>query len=160
MKTVYLDELFLLDLVIDYFLLLQTLGNPYGVTLGTVWYTPDLVHFLPALPSLRAGLGLRSNGTLTDGADAVSTGQNLLWERLCALFPEEIAARCAALRGTLLREDALCERFRAQYETVEPGLLDPEKAETAGNADRVDAFLRKRVAVLDAWTASLLPPET
>lgn len=147
------------DTLIDYFLLLQTLGNPYGVTLGTVWYTPDLEHFLPAFPAFRAGLGLRSNGTLTDGSDAVSTGQNLLWERLCALFPEEIATRYQALRGTLLREDALCERFRTQYETVEPGLLDPEEAETSGDPDRVEAFLRRRVAVLDAWTASLLPQE-
>ncbi len=146
------------DTLIDYFLLLQLLGDPYGVTLGTVWYTPDLEHFLPAFPEFRAGLGLRSNGSLTDGGDAVSTGQNLLWERLCALFPEEIAGRYASLRATLLQEDALCERFRAQYASVEPDLLDPEKAKTSGDPERVESFLRKRAALLDAWTSSLLSP--
>ncbi len=61
MKTVYLDELFLLDLVIDYFLLLGTaklLALPYrrgrflaGAVLGAVW---SCAGMLPALGFLRA----------------------------------------------------------------------------------------------------------
>lgn len=61
MKTVYLDELFLLDLIIDYFLLLGTaklLTLPYrrgrflaGAALGAAW---SCAGMLPALGFLRA----------------------------------------------------------------------------------------------------------
>lgn len=158
------------DILLDYYLLLQFFGAPYGDTVGTVWYTTDLDHWLPTFDRYQASYGLNANGMLLNGAAGIPApsedgtipyaGQNLLWGRLIKLFPAELAERYDALRQTVLQEDALYEAFLAQYGSIESGLFAEETAlsptsEAAADIQKIHEFLLTRLNAMDRWIRSL-----
>lgn len=160
------------EILMEYYLLLQFFGAPNGDTVGTVWHTADLDHWLPSFSDYQASFGLRADGSPLDGAEEIATpdeegvvsygGQNLLWERLIQLFPEELADRYDALRRTVLQPDALQEAFLAQYASVEPELFEEEALlsppdEAAADPERVRTFLNDRLDVMDNWIEALVP---
>lgn len=158
------------ELLFDYYLLLHVFGAPYGDTIGTVWFTADGVHWLPTFSDYQASYGLRSDGSLSNGADGIPTpdengeilytGKNLLWERLIGLFPAELSGRYHALRATVLQPDALYEAFLAQYARIEPELFEEEAALTpqhsgASDPERIRTYLQERIDAMDAWINAL-----
>lgn len=161
------------EVLFDYYLLLQFFGAPNGDTVGTVWYTTDLDHWLPTFDRYQVSYGLKANGKPMGGKEGIPTpdedgnisfpGQNLLWERIIRLFPEELTRRYRALRQTVLQPDALYEAFLAQYEQIEPGLFEEEaalspSAEGAGDTERIRAYLRARLTAMDGWIQALEGP--
>lgn len=161
------------EVLMDYYLLLQFFGAPYGDTVGTVWYTTDLDHWLPTFDSYQLSYGLKANGTPLGGAVGIPVpdedgnvsypGQSLLWERLIQLFPEELTRRYRTLQQTVLQPDALYEAFLAQYEQIEPGLFEEEAAlstaiEGAGDTERIRTYLFARMIAMDGWIQALEGP--
>lgn len=153
------------EVLFDYYLLLRFFGAPHGDTVGTVWYTTDLDHWLPTFSDYQVSYGLKANGSLQSGTDGVPSPddavQNLLWERLTKLFPAELSERYHALRQTILQPDTLYEAFLSQYEQIEPGLFEEEAAlspsvDGAGDAERIHSFLLARLNAMDGW---ILPPD-
>lgn len=161
------------EVLLDYYLLLQFFGAPYGDTVGTVWYTTDLDHWLPTFDSYEVSYGLQASGAMLNGADGIPapdengivshTGQNLLWERLIHLFPGELSQRYHALRQTVLQPEALFDAFLTQYAQIEPELFEEEAAlspfsDAAGDTERVHAFLLARLTAMDGWIQALEAP--
>lgn len=161
------------EVLFDYYLLLQFFGAPYGDTVGTVWYTADLDHWLPTFDSYQVSYGLKPTGAPLNGTEGIPVpdetgtvsydGQNLLWERLIRLFPEELSQRYHALRQTVLQPDALYDDFLARYGQIEPGLFEEEAAlspssAAAGDTERIHAYLLARLDAMDGWIQALEGP--
>ena len=161
------------EVLFDYYLLLQFFGAPHGDTVGTVWYTADLDHWLPTFDSYQLSYGLKANGKPMGGKEGIPIpdedgnvsfpGQNLLWERIIRLFPQELTQRYRALQQTVLQPEALYEAFLAQYRQIEPGLFEEEAAlspsdEAAGDLERIRTYLLARMTAMDGWIQALEGP--
>ena len=159
------------EVLIDYYLLLQFFGAPRGDTVGTVWYTTDLYHWLPSFDEYQISFGLKAGGSLMeDPAEGIPVpnengtvsygGQNQLWERLLQLFPTEISERYRTLKQTVLNPDALFDVFLAQYGQIEPGLFELEAAlspapEGTEDLEKIQTFLQDRLQAMDRWVQAL-----
>ncbi len=153
-----------LNALFDYFLLLHFFGLQED-TESTVWYTTDGI-WRPAFYDLTCTYGLQPDGSLQNGQAGIPQsidggiaydGENLLWERLTAVYAEELQARYAFLRGTVLQDGKPFADFSEAYARMEATLaetelsLNPALNEKAGSLTLIQAYLQKRTDAMDEW---------
>ncbi len=161
-----------LTALMDYFLLTVFFGSGNGDTEGTLWSTADGVHWLPAFSPLHTAYGLTAEGKQTDasleipapagGLSVAYEGDNLLWQRLCGVFNEELRARYAQLRATVLRSPAVLYRsLLQQQEAAEAELLELEKnllpslSQNAVKVETLEEYIQNRIVAMDAWIGTV-----
>lgn len=160
-----------LTALMDYFLVNAFLGLPAGDTAGTLWSTSDGIHWIPSFDSLNNAFALSPDGyqntaldgipapvTHEDGSPAVAyEGSNLLWQKLCRAFPQELIARYATLRDTFLTSENVFDLFMQGYKSVDSSLRYLERSlyaplpEAAWNTRHVEAYAKKRLSLMDSW---------
>lgn len=157
-----------LTALMDHFLLTVLFGSGTGDTAGTLWSTADGERWIPSFSPLHTAYGLTADGKQTsatrgvpmpaEDGTVVYQGENLLWQRLCSLFGEELKTRYAQLRATVFRSHALLYKsFSGQQKGIEPELLTLEKqlhaslAQGAVSGESLENFIKNRLAAMDKW---------
>ena len=160
-----------LTALMDYFLLNVFFGLPDGNTAGTVWSSADGVHWTPSFGSLNNAFGLAANGyqnTALDGIPFESTketeesillysGKNLLWQKLCQAFPQELMNRYKSLRDNFLTKENICTLYLDAYESINDDLrklerdLYPVLPDAAWSARHVESYVENRLKNMDKW---------
>lgn len=157
-----------LTALMDQFLLTVLFGSGEGDTAGMLWSTADGKHWVPSFAPLHTAYGLRTDGKQSASTLGVPppaeeggvayTGENLLWQRLCALFGEELQTRYAQLRATVLRSPALLYRsFAEQQKEIEAELLELEKellpaySQSAVTGEALENYIKNRLSAMDLW---------
>ena len=157
------DEYLNLDALLNYYVfsefayLFDNMGkNMLLVTYdGRVWY--------PSLYDLDTSFGIDFSGTglLDDYTKTLMTKDyaNLLFKRLNANYPNQIADRYFALRKKILTKENVLDEFTS-FENGIPlstFALESERWENIPGFDiaQIDAFLTERIPALDQYMASL-----
>lgn len=157
-----------LTALMDHFLLTVLFGSGNGDTEGTLWSTADGVHWLPSFSPLHTAYGLTEDGKQTSAALGIPIpventsvayeGDNLLWQRLCNVFGEELRVRYTRLRATALHSPtALYRSVLQQQAAAEAELLEMEKnllpslSQNAVKVETLKDYIQDRLAAMDAW---------
>ena len=152
----------------DHFLLTVLFGSGNGDTEGTLWSTADGVHWHPSFSPLHTAYGLTEEGKQTsaalgipipiENASVAYEGDNLLWQRLCNVFGEELRVRYTRLRATALHSPtALYRSVLQQQAAAEAELLEMEKnllpslSQNAVKVETLKDYIQDRLAAMDAW---------
>ncbi len=157
--------------LMDYFLLRTFFGLPAGDTEGTVWSTTDGIHWTPSFYHLNNAFGLTADGYQgtalngipapvknQDGTPEVSyNGNNLLWKKLCQVFPAELTARYAVLRESFLTPENVYGMYMQIYQEIGTDLrkqerdLYPALPVAAWTTRHVEDYTKKRLSLMDSW---------
>lgn len=139
------DEYFYLSSLIDYYIYIYCNLMIGGLSKSQTMLTYDGRRFMANIYDMDTTWGLHWNGkSFYDTETPCPSGytaqtevgvSNLLYERVAALFPDEIAARYAELRETVLSDGSIIGEFERFMDVIPAELYGEETAlTTAGGA--------------------------
>lgn len=140
-----IGEYFYLSSLIDYYIYIYCILMIGGLAKSQTMLTYDAQKWMANIYDMDTTWALHWNGgSFYDPRTACPSGytaqteggaSNLLYERLAALFPEEIKARYAVLRETVLSDANIINEFERFMDIMPPQLTEEDYAQTtAGGA--------------------------
>ena len=128
----YLD----VEAAIDYLLCVYMFGADNNIVECCNWVSYDGNVFIPSLYNLSQSFGIDNSGYLKEAENTIaprfdndmlrSGTRYTLWEKLCAVFSDEISERYSYLRKNVLTEDKIEEVFNKNLSSIKPEIYDAE----------------------------------
>lgn len=152
---------------IDYLLCVYMFGADNNIVECCNWVSYDGNVFIPSLYNLTLSFGIDNSGYLKEAENTLaprfengllrSGTKYVLWEKLCAVFSDEIFERYTYLRNNVLTEDKVEEVFKNNLSAIKPEIYEAEFEEYRDKklmdcpetAEQIRTWYSEKCAILD-----------